>query len=77
MTTKKCRRCSECEGHEHHWIDDCGDDDDLIYEYACKHCGALGVECISCCGEGVLDDEDEKECDRCWGEGVVEMARLN
>jgi hypothetical protein len=44
-----CRRCSECEGEEHHWLeasfDDFDDeiDDDVIDdlpEYECKHCPA-------------------------------------
>ena len=38
-----CRRCSECVGHEHHWIENdrfCEPGDP---EFACKHCDAACV----------------------------------
>lgn len=31
-----CKRCSECEGEKHHWMDDCNDEGDPVW--ACKHC---------------------------------------
>jgi hypothetical protein len=60
-----CRRCSECVGAEHHWIDNPGfgndeDDDDPEmpgnpdYTHTCKHCPALGSECSECDGDGVI-----------------------
>lgn len=57
-----CRRCSECEGQEHHWLDDVTDDEKPVL--ACKHCGAT---------QDYPDDDDDPEtcphgvsfCDPC------------
>lgn len=32
------RHCTECEGQEHHWMEDCPDVGDPVM--ACKHCDA-------------------------------------
>lgn len=40
-----CRRCSECTGHDHHWMHGeapFAKDGTLIAEFACKHCDVLG-----------------------------------
>lgn len=34
-----CRRCSECEGQDHHWMEAC-DDDSGEPIWVCKHCDA-------------------------------------
>ena len=44
----ECRRCSDCRGEQHHWIEDCGDDDDDGQFYACKHCDATANACGNC-----------------------------
>ncbi len=33
----KCRRCTDCEGEEHHWMVEC-DDDRPQGVMGCKHC---------------------------------------
>ena len=43
---KECKRCSECDGQEHHWHDGDGDGD----HYTCKHCDATAPSCDSCGG---------------------------
>ena len=48
----ECRRCTECEGEEHHWMVILGeaesDGDDITIP--CKHCDATthGVDCEAC-----------------------------
>jgi hypothetical protein len=69
-TEVKCRRCSECVGADHHWLDDFEVEG---IDYACKHCPAVGIACLVCDGSG-LDPEDETDCtlcEACDGEGVV------
>lgn len=44
-TAMKCRRCSECAGLEHHWIDDTLSEESHWPYYVCKHCDAIGQEC--------------------------------
>jgi len=67
MTTAQptCRRCSECEGAEHHWIDNTDFEDEGDATHVCKHCQVLGDECEECCGLG------EATCPDCKGEGVL------
>jgi hypothetical protein len=55
-----CRRCSECVGAEHHWLDHVtypGQDDGegSTYEtefvgFICKHCETVAVLCDECDG---------------------------
>lgn len=71
---KACRRCSECEGASHHWMEaDVYDEGDP--EYECKHCDTIGRECDGCCGDGIVEDDGsgagECPCPMCQGEGVV------
>ena len=68
----KCRLCTECEKMSHHWMEnpDC-DDENVVAEFACKHCEALGSECLACGGDGVDLDELEGLCRTCDGEGVT------
>lgn len=40
-TNKQCRRCSECPGQEHHWIENDDFEDEGDPEFACKHCDAM------------------------------------
>jgi len=46
-----CRRCSECEGQEHHWIENDDFEDEGDPEFSCKHCDAL---CFSIDDDGGL-----------------------
>lgn len=47
MTTDACRRCSDCPGQEHHWIEA---NDRRCSRYVCKHCEA---QCFA------VDDEED------------------
>lgn len=85
MSLKPCRRCSECVGCEHHWLDntefgainECGLDrpDATGNEYMCKHCPAVGDECENCGGDGSIDGKDDECsaacCPTCRGRGVI------
>lgn len=63
-----CRRCSECANNSHHWISSRNIDYDLP-SHACKHCEAMGDECLRCDGTG--ESVAGVQCDTCNGEGVV------
>ena len=72
----ECRRCSECDGMSHHWIPDPQPLDDPEYmpgDYACKHCDYRGDGCETCAGDGYLDGDESKPCERCSQEGVVPL----
>jgi hypothetical protein len=63
-----CRRCSDCEGHTHHWLEDLMAEDDPEFQpgdYGCKHCPQRGDECGTCGGEGCID---------CDFEGVIPVS---
>lgn len=48
---KTCRRCSECVGQEHHWIDSYqyeGEGTENDPDLACKHCDAIAFMCLGC-----------------------------
>lgn len=73
VTAKPCRRCSECMGSEHHWLDgyvEGGADAD----HSCKHCSALGQTCEACDGSG--DAGEGEFCEACDGYGVIATGRL-
>jgi hypothetical protein len=59
-----CRRCSVCEGQEHHWIDnyDFGAEGAPLgaYPFVCKHCPAVGDYYSDVEGVDVIDDEDDR-----------------
>ena len=62
-----CRRCADCCGRDHHWIEDVTDE----HDYVCKHCPATAKMCHHCDGNG--DEPDtEDPCEDCVGEGVIE-----
>lgn len=80
---KPCRRCAECKGMSHHWLDnpDFGNDEDPDAEspdaeYACKHCDATGDECSGCGSFGEVTDRTDRwiTCKCCDGEGVIEKG---
>lgn len=57
--TDACRRCSECEGEEHHWLEcvehpSMSDDDEQFIEefvgFICKHCEEKAHQCDGCDG---------------------------
>jgi hypothetical protein len=73
-----CRRCSECVGMLHHWIEnpDFGNSEDEAeyrtdVEFLCKHCDAMGMECAACEGTGdddwFMDDDDIDDLDHSDG----------
>jgi hypothetical protein len=48
-----CRRCSECIGEDHHFIEHAEaptDDDEGFAGYICKHCEVKADLCESCDG---------------------------
>lgn len=64
----KCRRCSECEGCEHHWIEG--------FPFAeCKHCDAKGVDCPQCSTSGECwgAAADNLPCEVCNGAGYLQI----
>ncbi len=89
--TAACQRCSECEGHSHHWLnnpdlgnDPADSDERTDVTHVCKHCPAVGNECELCGGTGEGDEEpgawadgdcDYPECPECHGEGVVPASK--
>lgn len=75
-----CRRCSECPGAEHHWMDNYDAREETDPQFACKHCDVVGDECEACEGEGgdaVAVDVTEGTatqvalCPPCKGHGVI------
>jgi hypothetical protein len=62
----KCEVCADC---SHHWLDNAtGNPVDPLY--ICKHCDALGDDCMPCQN----DDCDDKICEQCGGEGIYEVT---
>jgi hypothetical protein len=79
----ECRRCGECQGQDHHWVEDLVFSNDdfgaVIGEYACKHCPVVGIECGACDGVGTTgcdelgaegELEPSQDCPICGGEGI-------
>ncbi len=71
-----CRRCSECEGENHHWIEHCDDPaevgENAFVGYVCKHCDARVEMCDSCDGpdepgHSCLDELEDVEQPRRGG----------
>lgn len=58
-----CPRCDVCQTMSHHWIAA----PSPIADYECKHCPALGEECMGCDGKG---------CAACDCEGCKPVGRL-
>lgn len=68
-----CRRCTECEGLEHHWIENTWDDEgpEDQPQFTCKHCDVYGEECPEC-GQDFMDEVvAENECEVCKGYGII------
>lgn len=63
-----CRRCVDCDGSPHHWIEDPPAHNGAT-DWACRHCEARGIFCPSCDG----DVEEQVGCELCGGDGVVEV----
>lgn len=42
-----CRRCADCTGQEHHWLEDCDESTGWV-GYSCKHCPARAEMCDYC-----------------------------
>lgn len=67
-TTTQCRRCTECVGEAHHWLEGAemdGEDEDWV-GWICKHCLATSEMCTDCGGpeavclaRGACDEADE------------------
>jgi hypothetical protein len=76
----KCRRCSDCVGYFHHWLDnpEFGINEESKHPgntHVCKHCPMQGNECSVCFGDG-LDDDGLSECLECNGEGVIPLDAI-
>ena len=79
----RCRRCEDCRLRSHHWLHnphygDFSGGEDAVEpgaEFLCKHCDAIGSECLMCDGGGkVAADPDAtrvRPCPDCSGEGVT------
>lgn len=73
-----CRRCTECDGMEHHWLDNSAFGNGKVegalkeFTHVCKHCDAVGVVCGDCDGSGrcPVDPVSGGCCTTCSGEGV-------
>lgn len=56
MAETTCRRCSECEGAEHHFLEHCDDPaatpagEEPFAGYICKHCEQKADMCDECSG---------------------------
>lgn len=61
--TPECRRCGDCRDSSHHWIEK--------PLYICKHCRAIGEECLAC--RGYDEGESPTTC-VCGAEGVVQIG---
>lgn len=79
---KLCEGCDPAS--EHHWVDD----SDSLTGFGCKHCEAIGIECLRCAGSGEAEepvgyDEDEDDdaeastCPACGGLCIVEVVRIS
>lgn len=71
----KCRRCSECVGCEHHWMEHFDDKRTPGVMFGCKHCAAAGYECKNCEGTGGIfiagPEPLDEACAACNGSGIV------
>lgn len=80
----ECRRCGDCRGMTHHWMEnpDFGNDPSdaehpVNVTHLCKHCDATGSECERCEGQGMVTRGDEREaCPDCGSEGVIAGAMV-
>lgn len=71
MKQTTCRRCSECQGCDHHWMDNLDfEDENDDPEYVCKHCPAVGTDC-QWCEEGIRNG---KRCGICKGDGILQCG---
>jgi hypothetical protein len=73
-----CRRCTECEGADHHWLQGEVDFDETTgaplfdAEYGCKHCEAVGAPCEACGADPEFDEAPpDPDCAECNATGIV------
>ncbi len=65
--SEACRRCSECRGENHHWLEESRPpppNGDGFNGYVCKHCEATAEMCDDCTGAvepGHVCEDDEDE----------------
>lgn len=67
---RNCQRCSECEGQQHHFIENneiSGLDDP---EFTCKHCPATAFLCVGCDKLLFPPPADEMLCADCKAENL-------
>lgn len=75
---KPCRRCADCQGRMHHWIEnsDFGNDEQGAEHpdssHVCKHCDAHGNACEHCNETGIDESTQSGFCPWCDGEAVAE-----
>lgn len=79
----ECRRCGDCIGADHHWMDELTFDPrlsptaDPVGDRVCKHCPVVGMTCEECDGFGMIDGENEAgqdieaDCPKCEGVGIL------
>lgn len=74
-TSKRpCRRCTDCEGQEHHWQDGIiGSEEKGDPVYQCKHCDATAPACAGC-GGIVLPHCIDPDCSEANVECTNEVA---
>lgn len=66
-----CRRCGECAGQDHHWIEHWSPETES--SFACKHCSAVADGCLDCCNGhelGPSGSVTDRPCRACGGLGV-------
>lgn len=70
VAPSSCRRCSECIGQGHHWIENDEvfgpEDPDLV----CKHCDAKAFKCIDC-DDRIVGGPDQR-CAECAADAAGE-----
>jgi hypothetical protein len=57
MAKTECRRCTDCEGLDHHWMADC-DEETGLPVMVCKHCEATREMTDADFDEPDDDDDD-------------------
>ena len=58
-----CRRCSDCTGEAHHWMDGAIREDDDFTAFACKHCDMTAAMCDACDQPAPLNRHCSEACE--------------
>lgn len=68
VTPAGCKRCFDCMGESHHWIDNDEAEGEGEPDLVCKHCNATAFRCGTC-SDGVVEAEDDI-CAECAARGA-------